>query len=103
MHVEERCDRGGDTIGWLLDDGRGNRIWCGELQRAEFLALPSQQREALRDDLGWYLVEIAGRDGSGRAVLARVSDESSGLRLARAFLLGRAADNAVSHSLLATA
>ena len=103
MHVEERCDSGGDTVGWMLDDGYGRRLWCGELQRAEFLALPSQQREALRDDLGWYLVEIGGADGSGRAVLARVSDETSGLRLARAYLLGRAAERAPPHSLLATA
>ena len=99
MHVEERFAPGGDTIGWMLHDDRGGQVWCGELQRAEFLALPREHQDALRDDLGWYLVEIGGVAASARHVLARVSDESAGLRLARAYLLGRTEVDAVPLSL----
>lgn len=89
MQLERRTDPDGQTLGWILDDGRGARVWCGELERAEFLELPREQRVGLRDDLGWYLVEIEGDAAScRRSVLARVCDEASGLKLARAYLLG---------------
>lgn len=89
MQLERRSDPDGETVGWMLDDGQGARIWCGELERAEFLELPREQRIGLRDDLGWYLVEITGEAaGCRRAVLARVCDEVTGLKLARAYLLG---------------
>lgn len=89
MRLERRVDGGGGTIGWMLEDGGGARVWCGELERSEFLALPLAQQIGLRDDLGWYLVAITAEgQAPRRRVLARVCDESTGLALARAVLSG---------------
>lgn len=96
MRLEASRDPGGGIIGWFLDDEYGRRLWCGELRRADFLRLPACQRDGLRDDLGWYLVEINTDQCEARRVLARVSDESSGLRLARAYLRGCDADEALA-------
>ncbi len=87
----ERFADGDGTLGWLVRYGAGFAIWCGELSRAEFVGQPLAVRQALRDDLGWYLVEIDLRSAASRPtrILARVAREDEGLDLATAVALGR--------------
>jgi hypothetical protein len=85
QHIEEP---GGPTIGWLARYGQGRAIWCGEFSRGQFMAQPAQVRQALRDDLGWFVVDyqaVAKRSPIVR-VLAKAACERTALELLSALV-----------------
>jgi len=99
LDIEHFADGDSDvTLGWLVRYADGFAIWCGELSRAAFASQSAAVRHGLRDDLGWYLVEIDLRsDPAGASkVLARVACEGDGLDLATAIALGRQVQRARS-------
>lgn len=80
----------GETLGWLARYEKGRALWCGELSRADFKRQPAHVRACLRDDLGWFLVEVeAVRDVSTITVLAKVAFEGCAPDVLRQLLVGR--------------
>lgn len=92
IKLEQHLDPEGDTIGWLARYGEHGELWCGEMSRAEYLRQPDETRAALRDDLGWYLLDYERREtGVQVSVLARVC-KPTGLDVLRTVALGRLAE-----------
>ena len=82
---------GGATLGWLARYGSGQAIWCGELSRADFRLQSADVREALRDDLGWFLVDydLDESEHPFSRVLGKAACESAGLELMQLIVQGR--------------
>ncbi len=81
---------GAELEGWLIRYAPGLAIWCGEISRETFCGYTRDVRSAMRDDCGWYLIEIDTRATLEPAtrLLAKLASEVLGLELAIAVAIG---------------
>ena len=92
IELEQHVDPSGDTVGWLARYDERRALWCGEITHADFMRQSIEIRTAMRDDLGWYLLDLDHCPLSPNLhVLARVC-KASGLEMLRTVLLGRLAE-----------
>lgn len=90
--IEVEAFKSGDEVeGWLVRYAPGLAIWCGEISRDEFRRYPDHVRSAMRDDCGWYLVEMDTRitEQPSTTILAKLACETTGLQVAIALAIGR--------------
>lgn len=91
--VERYIDTpGGETYGWLVRYGAGCSLWCGELSFDDFRRQPTEIREALHNDLGWFIIDYESGDVANAKVLGKAASEEAGLKLLDLIVRARLAE-----------